>query len=393
MSDPLTSTEIPDTYFALPGRDAPHEFHRKQEIVKNSPLLAEALNAIPGMVMVLNMHRQIVATNRAMTRVLQIATEELLEKRPGEVVGCIHPPEGPDGCGTSRHCVTCGAANAILESQTQRTQVVRECRIQTQGDSGPAAMDLRVAATPIEVEGELFIVLAVEDVSHSKRMSVLQRVFFHDVLNTAGCISGYADYLAKQHDAVSEISELLVRLSDQLVEEINAQRDLVLAEAGDLQLQVDMLTTRGLLEELRGQYLKAPIAAQRKIELRDVWGGIIRTDQRLLRRILGNMLKNALEATAPGGAVAIGCLDQGDCVVFTVHNAEVMPEEVQLQMFQRSFSTKAQAGRGIGTYSMKLLGERYLRGKVDFTSREPDGTVFTLTIPKTLKLDPAVQEK
>ena len=70
-------------------------------------------------------------------------------------------------------------------------------------------------------------------------------------------------------------------------------------------------------------------------------------------------------------------------MVFAVHRPAVMPEEVQLQMFQRSFSTKGQPGRGIGTYSMKLLGERYLGGQVQFDSRPPEGTTFTLSLPKS----------
>ncbi|NUQ64642.1 MAG: GHKL domain-containing protein [Pirellulales bacterium] len=383
MDDGSTRSDVPETYFAPAGRDTPDDIERKQKVVRANPLLTEALNAIPGMVMILNTHRQIVEANHAMMQVLQVTAEDLLAKRPGEVVGCVRVKEGPDGCGTSRHCVTCGAVNAILESQSQKAHVVRECRILTEGNSGPGAMDLRVAATAIDVDGEMFIVLAVEDISQAKRISVLQRTFFHDVLNTAGCISGYADFLAREHEAVEEISRLLVRLSDQLVEEINAQRDLVLAEAGDLQLQVDMLTTWDVLEALCAQYRKSPVAEQREIQLREVWNGVIWTDRRLLMRILGNMLKNGLEATTPGQTVAVECLNQGEDVVFAVHNPGVMPTEVQLQMFQRSFSTKGQPGRGIGTYSMRLLGEQYLGGKVDFVSREPDGTVFTLTIPKT----------
>jgi sensor histidine kinase regulating citrate/malate metabolism len=58
-----------------------------------------------------------------------------------------------------------------------------------------------------------------------------------------------------------------------------------------------------------------------------------------------------------------------------------MPKEVQLQLFQRSFSTKGR-GRGIGTYSIKLLTEKYLRGKVDFISNEGTGTTFNLYFPK-----------
>ena len=75
------------------------------------------------------------------------------------------------------------------------------------------------------------------------------------------------------------------------------------------------------------------------------------------------MLKNALEATSPSGTVTLACIETNDAVTFLVSNPEVMPQEVQLQIFQRSFSTKGEAGRGIGTYSMKLFGERYLGGR------------------------------
>ena len=78
------------------------------------------------------------------------------------------------------------------------------------------------------------------------------------------------------------------------------------------------------------------------------------------------------------------CREQPQGAEFAVHNPEVMPPEVQLQLFQRSFSTKGEPGRGIGTYSIKLLGERYLKGKVAFTSQEPQGTTFTLTLPRNL---------
>jgi sensor histidine kinase regulating citrate/malate metabolism len=71
--------------------------------------------------------------------------------------------------------------------------------------------------------------------------------------------------------------------------------------------------------------------------------------------------------------------------VFSVHNASVMPPEVQLQVFQRSFSTKLEVGHGIGTYSIRLIGERYLRGQVAFCSRAPEGTIFTITLPKRLE--------
>jgi sensor histidine kinase regulating citrate/malate metabolism len=57
-----------------------------------------------------------------------------------------------------------------------------------------------------------------------------------------------------------------------------------------------------------------------------------------------------------------------------------MPEKVKLQIFNRSFSTKG-IGRGIGTYSIKLITEGYLKGIVDFESAEERGTTFTIQLP------------
>ena len=58
-----------------------------------------------------------------------------------------------------------------------------------------------------------------------------------------------------------------------------------------------------------------------------------------------------------------------------------MSQEAQLQVFQRSFSTKGR-GRGLGTYSVKLLSERYLGGRVSFSSTPEAGTVFRLFLPR-----------
>jgi signal transduction histidine kinase len=51
-----------------------------------------------------------------------------------------------------------------------------------------------------------------------------------------------------------------------------------------------------------------------------------------------------------------------------------MPENVRAHVFQRSFSTKG-SGRGLGTYSVKLLTES-MGGRVWFDSTAGEGTTF-----------------
>jgi len=106
------------------------------------------------------------------------------------------------------------------------------------------------------------------------------------------------------------------------------------------------------------------------------------SDRTLLKRILGNLVKNALEACPPRQTVTLGCeLIAGQKIRFWVHNPTPMPREVQLQVFNRSFSTKG-PGRGLGTYSVRLLTEKYLKGVAGFTSSPEQGTTFFVTFPQ-----------
>jgi signal transduction histidine kinase len=59
-----------------------------------------------------------------------------------------------------------------------------------------------------------------------------------------------------------------------------------------------------------------------------------------------------------------------------------MAGDVQRQVFQRSFTTKDEPGHGLGTYSAWLFTERYLGGRLSFVSAEPNGTVFSVTLPR-----------
>ena len=370
-----------DTAYAPAGRDTAAELQRQRKLLKTLPLLKTAFDAMPAMVAVLNAHRQILVGNDALWRMLGTTGDETAAPRPGEAVGCLHASDGPDGCGTGLHCAACGAVRAILESQHSDEKIVRECRLLVRADAGVEALDLRVTATPLHVAADTFVVAAIEDISQAKRLAVLQRTFYHDVLNTAGCLRGYGQYLTDLYGP-DEVCLRVEHLADELIEAISAQRDLVLAESGDLRVRPQVVSTRPVLEDLRTQYLNHPRSADRALCLTDVWPGTLCADRLLLRRVLGNMILNALEATEPGGAVTVGCVDRDTHVAFFVQNPGEMSDEVRLQIFQRSFSTKEGRGRGIGTYSMKLFGERYLGGRVSFTSAAPQGTTFWLTLPK-----------
>ena len=137
-----------------------------------------------------------------------------------------------------------------------------------------------------------------------------------------------------------------------------------------------------VLNELVSSFDHHPAAKNKKIILLKGAPELnIKTDISLLLRILCNMVTNALEATGENGEIRISATQKGKSVIFQVWNKTAIPENVKLRVFQRNFSTKNGAGRGIGTFSMKLFREKILRGEIDFSSSEEEGTTFSFSLP------------
>jgi signal transduction histidine kinase len=369
----------------LATKHAPPERSELEEVLEQTMLLAgvgqleQLLNSFPDIYLILNDKRQIVFANRVTLKALGLDNmSDILGKRPGEALNCIHSDEMAAGCGTSEACRECGAIAAILNSQ-KGIEDIQECRISQQNTND--ALDYRVWATPYLYDDQNFTIFAVQDISNEKRREVLERIFFHDILNTAGSLRGFAGLKGNTPEEDEQFQDILKGLTEKLIDEIMAQKEILSAENNELQPFPRQVDSMLIIESLAGQYRKHQIVADRKIELnKDAESVIFNIDEALLRRVIGNMLKNALEACDSDQTVTLNCFKKDNYVVFEVNNPSFMPRDIQLQVFQRSFSTKG-AGRGLGTYSIKLLTERYLNGKVGFRTSEEQGTTFWAKYP------------
>jgi len=367
-----------DTYFASLERSDMHQVRTLNTTIESAAYIKTLIDAMPFVVILLNSHRQVVAANEKLCLLLGVGIENALGFRPGELVDCIHAGNGPNGCGTDNHCRVCGAVNAILGSMNTNTKVSEECRI-TLKDGG--ALDWEVTASPLVVENHSLVCLGIRDISHEKRRRCLERAFFHDIINKLGAVIGFLGIMADEYTGSEEITEAKT-FSDELLEEIRAHQAMALAENGDLTPKFEQVDLTSLLGRLIQLYQSHPVAEQCSIRASIPKTLTVTTDAVLLKRVLGNMLKNAIEASACGQTVTMSCACQADGVAISVHNAGVISQDIQLQIFNRSFTTKSGIGRGTGTYSMKLLGEKYLKGQVSFESDEQAGTVFTIALPR-----------
>ena len=257
-----------------------------------------------------------------------------------------------------------------------------ECRISTQGKGLPRSIELLLWCTPLEVSGHLFSILAAVDISDKKRRLALERMFFHDLLNGLQASMGYVELMS--HSSPSKWPERfpsLYRSLTRLAQEITSHHALLKAENEELSLKPATINSSDFLQEILELYFTLPSGKTQNVILAaDTARAEFFSDPVLLGRVLRNMITNALEALQPDEHATVGSRLMKDHIEFWVHNPNSMPYDVQLQVFQRSFSTKG-PGRGLGTYSMRLLSERYMEGSVKFVSNPDTGTVFAACYP------------
>lgn len=373
-----------DTNYAPAEREGDNEINVRFQKIQNFEHLRDLLDALPYVAAILNEKRQLIYCNNVLLKTIGASNiSQILGKRPGEILDCQNSQLTQAGCGTTDKCKYCGAVNAILKSQKSGIKTSMECRIISGIKSEIVAYDLLATATPFHWNNDNYTILSLNDISNEKRRRVLEKIFFHDIINKAGSLSGYIELVKDIEDTkkIKEFVNMAGIISDELIEEIIAQRQLLSAENNELELNIETVFTFDLIKSVADQLMHHPVAEGKVIEVdANSINAAIRTDYLLLKRILTNMLKNAIEACNDNDLVKIGCYHQKANILFKVFNPGVIPDAVQQQLFQRSFSTKGQ-DRGLGTYSMKLIGEKYLKGKIGFESNKKTQTVFYLSLP------------
>lgn len=343
----------------------------------------EILNRLPLGVVVFNATRQIVYANEAFDTLSKSeSNESLLGLRLGEALSCLGAQSGADGCGSADVCSTCRATQALAASVLGQDATAADCSITRHGCEVLENLDFRIWVWRLSHGDSVFHVAVLRSIQAEKRLALMERIFYHDILNLVSGMQGVCELMREEEECTrnAEVDLLLFaveRVSDLIV----SQRDFSLAERGEYEITPVKMGTLSLLTDITALMRREASCRTKTLTLDpDTADAYFASDRKLVTRILVNMLKNALEATPAGGVVTAGCDLEDGYVRFWVHNPGVVSKEARVQIFQRTFSTKGR-GRGLGTYGMKLFAEHYLGGTVGFTTDDVEGTRFFVRLP------------
>jgi PAS domain S-box-containing protein len=205
----------------------------------------------------------------------------------------------------------------------------------------------------------------------------------HDLRNPLQAITGIA-YLAKKGLKSRKPAEK--KTVEGLLESIDEQvlyMDKIVSDLHDYAQPLTPKFTETSLPDLVKTVLstvRVPTTVRVSVETEKGSPNVL-IDSYLMRRVLTNLVINAMQAMPKGGKLAIRASKKGETATVSVQDTGTgIPEEHMHKLFNPFFTTKAK-GQGLGLAVCKRLVEAQ-GGEITVESKPGKGTTFTASIPQ-----------
>jgi heavy metal sensor kinase len=269
-----------------------------------------------------------------------------------------------------------------LEAMAEQAHRISGSNLDARLETGPAAEELAMLAASFnELLGRL------DQSFETMRRFVADAS--HELRTPLAVIRGEADVALGQERGAGEYRESLAVILDEsrrlsrLVEDL---LNLARADAGRVTLEVGDFYFNDLLADCCRSM--QPRAAAKGVALECRAGADVpfRGDEQLLRRLVANLLDNAVRYTPAGGRVTAEVAAHDAGVRLRIADTGVgIAAEAKPHVFERFFRadqarSRADGGFGLGLAIVKWIAESH-HGAVEVESEAAKGSTFTVTLP------------
>lgn len=213
----------------------------------------------------------------------------------------------------------------------------------------------------------------------------------HEIRTPLNAIVGFSSLLSETHcrnDEEHELTDIILRSSDHLLEILNDIVEISNIEAGNIRVTRELVNLNEKLRHLYKRY--GPMADEKNLTFNYVTAlsdaeADMMTDGIKLKQVLGYLINNSIKFTR-SGKIDVGYNIKEDMVEFYVADTGIgIPSDFQNHVFDRfyqaeSSSTRRYEGTGLGLSISKAYIE-LMGGKIWFTSEPGKGSVFYFTLP------------
>jgi len=277
----------------------------------------------------------------------------------------------------------------VMASQSRQ---ITDTNLHARLDIGNAADELKVLAASFNE-----LLSRLDQSFESMRRFVADAS--HELRTPISVIRGEADVALSNDRGASEYRESLAIILDEsrrLSRLVDDLLNLARADAGYVRLQVRDF----YFNDLVGECCRAvqTLASVRDVAVECHAGGDVafRGDEELLRRLVINLLDNAIRYTPSGGKVSVDLDASGPDVRVRVSDTGIgIAPDAAAHVFERFYRadkarTREQGGFGLGLSIVKWIAESH-HGGIELDSRPEKGTTFTVTLPREAEESSRIQ--
>ena len=210
----------------------------------------------------------------------------------------------------------------------------------------------------------------------------------HDLRNPLGAIQGYAELLETEiGDEFKEYTEIIIKVSTQMLDLLNDFLDISKIEAGRLDLKKNEIDYVAFV----GQNIKlnALIAQNKRIKIEsdfEMHGQILSIDDGKIDQVLNNLIGNAIKYSYPDSTILVKVFKENNQIVTQVidHGQGIPENEIDgvFYAFKKTSvrPTGGETSHGLGLAIVKKIVEGH-DGIVGVTSEKGKGSIFYYTLP------------
>ena len=348
-----------------------------QELVADNEQLEMVLSSIPGGVMVMGGDDRVIMINTPARRFLPLAESDPTDMIAWESIASADLASFVRAALEEKR----DAPMRDFAVSNRERRFILSCGILPLVDKG------RIMGSMLYVEdvtGERAEQARLKRAEGLASLTTMAAGVAHEIKNPLASMSIHLQLMRRQLDGdcadPEDLNESLVILEEE-TERLNAiVSDYLMAVRPQNSAPRPSDLNALIVELVQFLRFEAEDARVRVVQILDEELPPVPLDEGSMKRVLLNLVKNALSAMPDGGELRLQTHREGDGVIIEVSDTGTgIPEEIQGKIFEPYFTTR-DTGSGLGlTVVYKVVREH--GGDLHMDSRPGHGTTFRITLP------------